>query len=154
MTRRVGKAWPERSPDLIHGCHPLLILPVRSGPQWLLVRQAIVFYGDGTRQWPLRNFLASMLPERCVRRHISRRPVLRIRRCPAGRRNCAGFKGILHSTEPFLIYFREQAWEALLVFLPFPLRDLESQTCGGLDLGRDDHINWDSMNRIRQRNPT
>src|SRR6266481_1216238 len=64
-----------------------------------------------------------MLPERCVRRHVLRRPVLGVRRCPAIGRKLPCFKGVLHSTEPFLIYLLEQAWEPLLRFFPLPLRD-------------------------------
>jgi hypothetical protein len=54
-------------------------------------------------------------------------------------------KGVLHSTKPFLIHFRKQAWKPLLGVLPFPLRDLKPHARSGLDLGRDDHIDRNPM---------
>ena len=57
-----------------------------------------------------------MLPELRVRRYILGRPVLGVGRCPAIARKLPCFKGVLHSTEPFLIYLYEQAREPLLGF--------------------------------------
>jgi hypothetical protein len=56
-------------------------------------------------------------------------------------------KGILFdaysSTEPFLIYLREQAWEPLLGFLPFPLWDLKPRA-------RSNEQNWHFHNRKQE----
>jgi hypothetical protein len=84
-----------------------------------------------------------MLPERCVRRHVLRRAILRVRRCPALGRKLACCKNVVHSAKPFLIHLREQLRKPLLCLLPLPHRNLESQTCSSLDPGRDNHIDGD-----------
>src|SRR6266403_2865390 len=88
-----------------------------------------------------------MLPELRVRWYVLRRAVLGIWRCPAGGRKGPGLKGVLYSTEPFLIYLWEQAWEPLLGFLPFPIRNLKPRARSGFDRGRDDHINRNPVNQ-------
>src|SRR5260221_13953702 len=82
-----------------------------------------------------------------MRWYVLCRPVLGVRRCPAVLRKLPCFKGVLHSTEPFLIYLREQAPKPLLGFFPFPLRNLKPHTRSGLDLRRDRQINWNPVDQ-------
>jgi hypothetical protein len=75
----------------------------------------------------------SMLPELRIGRYVLCGPILRVRRSPTGRRKPTCCKDVLHSTEPFLVYLREQAWKPILA-----CRDMgrsTADTSGGMLVG-------------------